>query len=41
MKTFEYKIFNPGGNKTALVIGGDYAESERKTINETKQRYVY
>ena len=25
-----YKIFNPGGNKTAIVIGNKYTQEERK-----------
>lgn len=29
-----YKIFNPGGNKTALVIGNCYGIEERKQIND-------
>ncbi len=28
-----YKIFNPGGNKTALIIGNNYTQEERKRIN--------
>lgn len=28
-----YKILNPGGNKTAIVIGSEYSEEERKIIN--------
>ncbi len=28
-----YKIFNPGGNKTALIIGNNYTQEERKKIN--------
>ena len=34
MKKFEYKILNPGGNKTALVIGNDYSNYEKKIIND-------
>ena len=34
MKEFKYKILNPGGNKTALVIGNDYLEDEKKKIND-------
>ena len=34
MKEFVYKILNPGGNKTALVIGDTYSNIERKTIND-------
>ena len=34
MKNFEYKILNPGGNKTALVLGNNYSKEERKTIND-------
>ena len=33
MKYFKYKILNPGGNKTALVIGNNYLENEKKLIN--------
>ena len=29
-----YKIFNPGGNKTAIVIGNKYTQEERKKIND-------
>ncbi len=35
MKNFKYKILNPGGNKTALVIGSCYSNFEKKIINET------
>lgn len=34
MKYFKYKILNPGGNKTALVIGNNYLENEKKLIND-------
>ena len=34
MKEFKYKILNPGGNKTALVIGNEYSEDEKKKIND-------
>ena len=30
----KYKIFNPAGNITALVIGDDYTIEERKIIND-------
>lgn len=30
---FNYKILNPGGNKTAIVIGNEYSAEERKEIN--------
>ena len=33
MKEYKYKILNPGGNKTALVIGDEYSIEEKKTIN--------
>lgn len=33
-KNFKYKILNPGGNKTALVIGNDYLNNEKKLIND-------
>lgn len=33
-KNFKYKILNPGGNKTALVIGNDYSNNEKKLIND-------
>lgn len=32
-REIEYKILNPGGNKTALVIGNEYSDEERKIIN--------
>lgn len=28
-----YKILNPGGNKTAIVLGNEYNEKEKKKIN--------
>lgn len=28
-----YKIFNPGGNKTAIVIGNQYNDKEKRMIN--------
>ena len=31
---FNYKILNPGGNKTALVEGLNYSKEERKIIND-------
>ena len=31
----KYKIYNPGGNKTALVIGNEYTKNEKKVINNT------
>jgi len=34
MENVNYKILNPGGNKTALVIGNNYNFKERKIINE-------
>lgn len=34
MKEVEYKIFNPGGNKTAIVIGDEYTMQEKKQIND-------
>lgn len=33
-KDFKYKILNPGGNKTALVIGNMYLPNEKKIIND-------
>lgn len=30
----EYKIYNPAGNITALVIGDKYSEEEKKKIND-------
>ena len=33
MKTFKYKILNPGGNRTALVINNNYSDYEKKIIN--------
>lgn len=29
-----YKILNPGGNKTAIVIGNKYSKKEKKQIND-------
>lgn len=29
-----YKILNPGGNKTAIVIGNNYTKEEKKKIND-------
>lgn len=29
-----YKILNPGGNKTGIVIGNEYNKEEKKQINE-------
>lgn len=34
MEKVEYKILNPGGNKTALVIEKGYSSNEKKTIND-------
>ena len=31
---FNYKILNPGGNKTAIVIGNEYSKEERKEITD-------
>lgn len=31
---FEYKILNPGGNKTALILGGKYTKYQKKIINK-------
>ena len=36
-----YKIFNPGGNKTALVIGNEYNSKERKLINDNILNIAY
>ena len=33
MKNFKYKILNPGGNKTALVVNKNYSNYEKKIIN--------
>lgn len=30
----KYKIYNPSGNVTALVIGDEYSKNERKLIND-------
>ena len=30
----DYKILNPGGNKTAIVIGNEYSKREKKQIND-------
>ena len=29
----DYKILNPGGNKTALIIGTDYTDEDKREIN--------
>lgn len=29
-----YKILNPGGNKTAIVIGNEYSTKDKKEIND-------
>ncbi len=29
MREFRYKIFNPGGNKTAVVFGNNYSIMKR------------
>ena len=34
MREFRYKIFNPGGNKTALVFGNNYSNYEKARINQ-------
>ena len=34
MKEYKYKILNPGGNKTALVLGNKYSIKEKKEIND-------
>lgn len=31
----DYKILNPGGNKTAIVIGNEYSKEEKKQINDS------
>ena len=31
---YKYKILNPGGNKTALVIGNEYNKEAKKIIND-------
>jgi len=33
MKEFNYKILNPGGNKTALVYGTNFTKEEKTEIN--------
>ena len=33
-ENIKYKIFNPGGNKTAIVIGNEYNDKEIKQIND-------
>lgn len=33
MENENYKILNPGGNKTAIVIGNQYTQSEKMQIN--------
>ena len=35
MDNLYYKVFNPGGNKTALVVGTDYSKKQIKLINDT------
>jgi len=30
---YKYKILNPGGNRTALVLGNEYSTEEKKIIN--------
>ena len=30
----KYKIYNPSGNITALVIGDNYTKEQRKIIND-------
>ena len=32
-KEVTYKILNPGGNQTALVLGNEYTKEERQQIN--------
>jgi len=34
MKEVKYYIYNPGGNKTVLVIGNHYNVNEKKIIND-------
>ena len=34
MKEYKYKIFNPGGNKSALIFGNEYSNKEKKIIND-------
>ena len=34
MDKYKYKILNPGGNKTALVIGNEYSDENKKKIND-------
>ena len=29
----KYKILNPGGNKTALIYGSEYTDSQKRLIN--------
>ena len=33
-KSLNYKILNPGGNKTAIVIGNEYSNEDKKKIND-------
>lgn len=33
-KSLNYKILNPGGNKTAIVIGNKYSNEDKKKIND-------
>ena len=34
LEKISYQIFNPGGNKTALVKGSDYTASQKQRINQ-------
>lgn len=33
-KNINYRILNPGGNKTAIVIGNQYSNEEKQQIND-------
>ena len=34
LENIKYKIYNPGGNKTAIIIGNEYTDNEKKMIND-------
>ena len=34
MIIFNYKIYNTGGNKTAIIMGDNYSKEEIKKIND-------
>ena len=33
LEDVDYEVLNPGGNETALVMGLEYSDEERKIIN--------